>query len=382
MSGVVTNQIPGVAMRRAMVAGFSVNVAGLSGMSAQLLRAGADAAAIRAHLGKIDSSAFAGFLETVRGRFEDVLHAQMSDAVDAQLAAQQIGNEIANSLDYYRSTDHTQMATFDAQLPASAEPDFMFSDQAGDRPAAAYADVNRPQGRLTEPPGYEGELSWKPRLTLDLGNVSAFVRGTIKFIIGVDPIEPLEKLVAGDWAEVRRIADRFNNAAWAFADCADNIEHCANSSQADWIGNAGDGARFYLGRLATGFYGEYDKNEFLYGQIKDLAEGVYAAATAVVDMASDWINKRLLPALASMGVAGATEEIPGWDLLADGVAGWSVYQAVQEGYDVYEKATAINTMVEAFGGALAVSQNASLAMPDPVASLPTQTYWSPVSPKD
>jgi hypothetical protein len=365
-----------------MVAGFSVNVAGLSGMSAQLLRTGADVAAIRAHLGKIDSSAFSGFLETVRGRFEDVLHAQVSDVIDAQFAAQQIGNEIANSLDYYRSTDHTHMTSFDAQLPASAEPDFMFSDQASDVPAASYADVNHPQARLTEPPSYAEELSWKPRLTSDLGNVSAFVRGTIKFVTGVDPMEPLEKLAAGDWTEVRRIADRFNNAAWAFADCADNVEHCANSSQADWIGNAGDGARSYLGRLATGFYGEYEKNEFLYGQIKNLAEGVFEAATAVVDKASDWINKRLLPALASMGVAGATEEIPGWDLLADGVAGWNAYQAIQEAYDVYERATAINTMIEAFGGALSVSQNGSLTMPDPVASLPTQTYWSPVSPKD
>jgi hypothetical protein len=366
-----------------MVAGFSVNVAGLSGMSAQLLRAGDDAAAIRAHLGKIDSAAFSGlFLETVRGRFEEVLRAQVGDAITAQFAAQQVGNEIANSLDYYRDTDQAQMASFDARLPTSAEPDFMFSDQASDVLAASYTDVNDPRGRLTEPPGYDEEMSWKPRLVTDLGNVSEFVRGTIKFITGVDPIEPLEKLVAGNWAEVRGIADRFNNAAWAFADCADNIEHCANSSQADWSGNAGDGARFYLGRLATGYYGEYEKNEFLSGQIKDLADGVFETATALADTASDWINKRLLPALAEIGVAGATEEIPGWDLLADGVAGWNAYRAFQEGYDVYEKANAIDTMIEALGAALSVGQNGSLTMPDPVASLPAQTYWSPVSPKD
>lgn len=364
------------------MAEFSTNAAGLSGMSAQLLRAAEDAAAIRAHLATIDSAAFSGFLEVVRGRFEDVLHVQINEAIDAQSAAQQVGNEIANSLDYYRGTEHTQMASFDAQLPASAEANFMFSDQAGDVPAASYADVNHPQDRLTEPPSYEEEMSWKPRLTSDLANVTAFVRGTIKLITGVDPIQLLEKLAAGDWAAVRRIADRFNNAAWAFADCADNIEHCGNSSQTDWTGNAGDGARYYLGRLATGFYGEYEKNEFLYGQLKSLADGVFEAANALVDMASEWINKRLLPAVAAMAVAGATEEIPGWDLLADGVAGWSAYQAIQEGYEIYERANAIKTMIDALGGALTVSQNGSLKLPDPVASLPTQTYWSPVSPKD
>jgi hypothetical protein len=360
------------------VAGFSVNATSLQAMSAQMLRAGVDVGAIRAHLGKIDTAAFSGFLLAIRGRFEAVLHAQVSDAVDAEWAVQQVGDQIANSLDYYRNTDQAQMANFDATLPGSPEDYFQFPDQGSDVPAASYADVNRPQGRLTEPPSYDEELTWQPRLASDLGSVSAFVRGVVKFIIGVDPLEPLEKLLAGDWQEVRRIADRFNNVAWAFRDCADNIEHGANSSEADWKGNAADGARCYLGQLGTGFYGQYEKNEFLHDQIKDLAEGVFDAATALVDVVSDWINNRLLPAIASIGIAGGTEEIPVWDLLADGYAGWNAYLAIQTGLEVYEKANAINTMIEAFSGALTVSQNGSLHMPGDVASLPAQTYSSPV----
>ena len=361
------------------MAGFSVNVAGLQGMHAQMLRAGDDAGAIRAHLLASDGGAFSGALVTIKGRFEDVLHAQVNEAIDAQQAAYTVGDEIGNSRDYYQNTDQTQMANFDAKLPGSPNPpNFEFSDEASDALAQPYADVNKPQGRLTDPPSYEEEMSWKPKLQSDLGNVVPFVRGVIRTVIGVDPLDALEKFAMGNWAEVRRIADRFNNAAWAFRDCADNIEHCSNSSESDWTGNAADGARGYMGSLATGFYGEYDKNEFLYEQLKDLAEGVFETANALVDTASDWINNRLLPAIASVGVAGASEEIPVWDFLADGYAGWKAFEAIKEGYEVYEKANSINTMIEACGGALAVAQNGSLNMPSPVASLPSQLYSSPV----
>lgn len=360
------------------MAGFSVNTAGLQGMRAQMLRVGDDAGAIRAHLLQCDSDAFSGVLATIRGRFEDVLHAQVNEAIDAQQAAYTVGDEVGNSCDYYQNTDQKQMTAFDATLPQPAIAVFQFSDQASDVPAAPYADVNKPRGRLTQPPSYEDEMSWKPKIQSDIKNVVSFVRGVIKFVIGVDPIESLEKLAMGDWAEIRRIADRFNNAAWAFADCADNIQHCATSSESDWTGNAAGRARAYLGLLATGFAGEFDKNEFLYTQLKDLADGVFDLAGALADTASDWINNRLLPAIAAVGIAGSTEEIPVWDFLADGYAGWQAYQAIKEGYEVYDKANSINAMIEACGGALAVAQNGSLQLPSPVAALPGRLYSSPV----
>jgi hypothetical protein len=360
------------------VSGFSVNVGGLMGIHAQMLRMGDGCGSIRDHLMKSDSEAFSGFLEVIKGRFEDVLHAQVNEAIDAQQCAYSVGDEVGNACTYYQGTDEKQMAAFDAKLPGSPGPIFEFSTQISDAPAQSYGDVNSPSGRLREPPSYDEEMSWKPKLQSDIGNVVPFVRGMIKAVIGVDPLETLEKFAAGDWAEVRRILDRFNNAAWAFRDCADNIQHCSTSSESDWTGNAADGARSYMGSLATGFYGEFDKNEFLSTQLKDLAEGVFEAAKALVDNAGDWINNRLLPAIASVGIAGATEEVPIWDFLADGYAGYKAYQAIKEGLEVYEKANAINTMIEGCGAALAVAQNGSLTMPSPVASLPGQPYSSPV----
>jgi hypothetical protein len=365
-----------------VVAGFSVNAAGLPAMSRQMRRVADDVGAIRAHLGKIDVATFSGALDAIKGPLEDVVHAQTSSAVDAESAAQQVADEVTNSIDYYRTTDSTQMAAFDAQLSASAEANFQFPDQGSDSPAGSYADVAYPRGRLSEPPSYAEEMSWQPKLSSDLGSITGFVRAVVKFVTGVDPVEPLEKWAAGDWAEVRRIADRFNNVAWAFHDCADNVQHCSTSSEADWVGNAGDGARHYLGLLGTGCYGEYEKNEFLYSQIKDVAEGIFETANALVDIASDWINNKLLPAIASIGIAGGTAEIPVVDFLAAGAAGWSAYQALKEGAEVYEKANKINSMIAALTAALTVGQGGHFDLPGEPTSIPADTYISPVSPKD
>lgn len=362
------------------MAGFSANPAALQAMGAQLTRVSDDVAAIRAHLGKIDPSAFSGLTAPIRPRFEDVLHSRVSAAVDAQSAAYQTGNEISQTATSYQQSDHAQSAAFDAKLPDAKPLDWGQDLEPTDKQnAPAYADVNNPQGRLIDPPDYQEEMQWKPSLLTDAGNVVSFVRAVIKLIIGVDPLQSCEELAAGNWVEIRQFSDRFNNAAWAFRDCADNIQASQNSSAQDWTGNAADGARNYLVQLADGFIGGYDRNEFLADQLKDFAEGVFESMNVLTDLVGDWVNARLLPAIASIGIAGATEEIPVVDFITDGVAGYTAYEAIEAGMEVYDKANSINTMIEAFTSSLGIVQNGTFKSPNPDYQIPSAPYVSPVS---
>lgn len=362
------------------MAGFSANTTAMQAMSAQLTRASQDVAAIRAHLGKIDPSAFTGITSSIRPRFEDVLHSRVSAAVDAQTAAYQAGFEISQTATSYQQSDRAQSAAFDAKLPDSKELTWGEGSEPSDKQnAPAYADVNDPQGRLIDPPDYQEEMQWKPSLLSDAGSVVSLVRDVIKTIIGVDPLQACEEAAAGNWVEIRQFSDRFNNAAWAFRDCADNIQAGQTSSEQDWTGNAADGARNYLVQLAEGFYGEYDRNELLADQLKEFAEGIFESMNVVTDILGDWVNSKLLPAIASIGIAGATEEIPIVDFITDAAAGYTAYEAIQAGMEVYEKANQINTAISAFTASLGVAKNGTFNSPDADHQIPSAPYVSPVS---
>ena len=369
----------------ALVTGFSVNLSALHAMQASMQRRVDDVSAIRSHLAKIDDSAFKGFLAmTVKDKFDAVLHAQVSAAVDAQTVVQNAANQIQNSAQYYAETDRKDAAHFDSMLPAQRDGGQVVDPESADAstvPPGSYADINHPQGRLIEPPSYDEEMTWKPSLESDLGSVTAFIRDAVKLVLGVDPIGWLEQLVAGDWKEVRRIADRFNNVAWAFRDACDDIYACANKSKLDWEGNTGDSMRNYVNTVANGFYGEYQRNQFLADQLTSLAEGVFDGMNVLTDLASDWINAQLIPAIASIGLAGVTQEIPIVDFITDGVAGYKAWEAIQAGYEIYDKANKIKTMIDAFSAALAISQDGQIRLPDATDTqpLPTDdTYTTPV----
>lgn len=336
--------------------GFSVNLGGLQAMQTEMQRRVDDVSAIRIHLGKIDNSAFQGFLKMIaKDKFDAALHAQISAAVDAQMTVQNAANQIKNSAQYYTETDHADAARFDATLPSQDDVGEVVDPEPADAsavPPGSYTDINHPQGRLNEPPSYDEEMTWKPSLESDLGSVAAFIRDVVKLILGVDPIGWLEQIVVGDWKEVRRIADRFNNVAWAFYDCCDDIYACANRSRTDWVGNTGDSVRNYLQKTASGFYGEYQRNEWIADQLKSLAEGVFDGMNVLTDLASDWINAQLLPAIAAIGLAGATEEVPIVDFIADGVAGYKAWEAIQAGYEIFDKANTIKGLIDAFAAAL------------------------------
>lgn len=360
------------------MAEFSVDLAALHGMRAQLGRLATDIGAIRVQLGKIDPGAFSGALVSVRPRFEDVLRAQVNSAVNAQLDAQSVSDALGDIRDYYGTTDRAQVARFDATLPGTPVENWGAVPEATDVPAGPYRDVNDPLGRLTEPPSHD-EMTWDPSITSDLRSIPQVVREVIKVVMGEDPLEKLEELLVGDWREIRRMADRFNSIGWAFRDCADNIENCQSTSLNDWTGNAADAARGYLVLLARGCSGEFQRNGWLSDQLTEFAEGAMGMVDSLVAIALDWINNKLFAAIASAGIAGGAEEMPGVDVVMDIYAGSKVYEAVEAGFRVYDEVNAIRNKIDEFANALRIVNNGSLAPPGLDAPpMPTAAYQSPL----
>jgi len=367
----------------ATLAGFSVNLASLQALQASLQRRVDDVSAIRQHFTKIDSSVFGSgaFLLDLRSSFEAVLQHQISTAVDAQLAVQNAANQVQNSRQYYCDTDEASAARFDATLPGTPEAAFNENTESTEVYAGPYHDVNTPLARLIEPPDYDSEMTWAPSLASDLGNVTSFVRAVVKLILGKDPLEVPEQLLSGNWKELRRIADRFNNVAWCFYDSCDDIYSCQNDSTHDWIGNTGDNVRAFLVYLAAGFYGEYRRNEWLAMRLTKLADDLFEGMKTLVDIVSDWVNAKLIPALAGLGIAAATEEVPIADFITTGAAGFQAYEAIKAGIEVLDQANHVKNIIDSFVVGLNVGQDGQVNIDvDDAPLIPNNadTYATPV----
>ena len=101
----------------------------------------------------------------------------------------------------------------------------------------------------------------------------------------------------------------------------------------------------------------------------------------LVDVISDWVNAKLIPALAGIGIAAVTEEVPVLDAVETAVTSYKVWQAIQAGIEVYEKANDIKTMIDAFVAGLDVSQDGQVSIDvddAPLIPKDSDTYSTPV----
>jgi hypothetical protein len=213
----------------------------------------------------------------------------------------------------------------------------------------------RPVGRLNEPPSYTEEMSWRPSIESDLGKVGPTISWLIKEAFGVDVLQAIGEWLLSDWGEIRRIADRFNNAAWACGDVATNLRAGISDAEHDWRGNAAAQALSWLEDLARALDSAREENAYLARNYLRLAEGFFELFNALVGLLGDWVNKLLLAAAAG-AAAGMAEEVPVLDVVLDVNAGARIWTAVQSGYDVYGMVTRAKDLAAAFTAALTIGQ--------------------------
>jgi hypothetical protein len=272
------------------MSGFAVNVTGLAGLSALIRRAGDALTATGNHLQRAQFDAFGGVLAPIATTASDVGAFQTGAIYQAATLCADNATAIDTAASYYRVTDQRQAAVFDAQQPRVATPTPTTS--AGTR--NAYADPMVPAGRLTEPPSYAQEMSWRPSIESDLGKVGPTIAWMIKEVFGIDVLQAIGEWLLSDWPEIRRIADRFNNAAWACGDVATNLRAGISDAERDWQGNAAAQALSWLEDLAGAVDSAREQNAYLAENYLRLADGFFELFTALVGLLGDWVNK--LPA--------------------------------------------------------------------------------------
>lgn len=334
------------------MSGFAVHTTGLAGLAAQVRRAGDALTATSHHLERARFDAFGGLLAPVAETARDVGALQIGAVNQAATLCAGNAAAIDTAAAYYRATDFRQAAAFDAQQAGVAAP-ILATAPAGARPA--YTDLRVPVGRLTEPPDYTEEMSWRPSIQSDLKSVGPTISWLIKQVFGTDVLQDIGQWLLSDWPEIRRIADRFNNAAWACADVAVNLRAGIRDAEQDWQGNAAAQALSWLDDLARALDSAREQNEYLAENYRRLAEGFFEMFRSLVGLLGDWVNKLLLAA-ASGAAAGMAEEIPGLDVFLDVNAGAKIWNAVHAGYEVYDTVNRAKDLAEAIIGALTIGQ--------------------------
>lgn len=351
--------------------GFSVDVDALPLLSAQLHRAAEASRQAKTHLQTCDTSALGGFVSAiVKPNFDEALTRQLWFLGHGAELTDSATSAVDRSREYYAKTDADSARQFDGKLPASGVEKVPVDTPAGH---AAFADIALPQARLREPGDYSAELTWAPSIESDLGNLVSIVRWGCEELFGLDPFEMIMgRMLAGNWREFRRNADRFNNVAWACKDIADNLASAVEDGETDWTGNAASAAFAYVVALEKAFRGTYQQNEYLAGKFTEYAEGSFKLFDGLASVVSGWINGKVIPALASIGIAAATEEIPVLDIATDAWAAWTIWDVVEAAYSLYELYNKWVDLTKVFAGSISLASSAFYDVVNSAQSLPQQ----------
>jgi len=302
----------------------------------------------------------------------------MNRAVAAQTCCSQTGDNLITAQGYYSETESAHAEQFDSTLPRGKYTvPLPIGGGAIPPPNAPYTDLSDARGRLVEPPSYDEEMSWKPALEADLLSVTAGLREFVKWALGEDSFETMFNGLLGDWREIRRSADIFNNAAWAYLDVKSNIEDYIRRGQDDWRGNAATLAYEYLGSLTTGVSGECDVNRHLSDQFKELAEGAYNIFIFLSGEVGAWADKLIQAALAAMA-AGGTSTVPGLNIVTAANAAYRLIEATKSGYEILSATMRLKDLLNGFQGMLDVNGNNSFEINNGGREIPSAPYKSPV----
>lgn len=353
---------------------FSVDAAGLAGLSRQLARAAEDAFDVLDYTKRqcdLDWPA-EGLLMKMLGPHDHV-YASVTGALGRlqDLTAGASG-QVALALDDYTDTDRAAAARLDAAYPqarVSAYPqgaDPLGGDGlalAGATPGhAAFADVAVPGEHLTDPGVVGAAPMWSINPLTDLVSPAAWLRQVTITLFGHDPFDGWARALSGDWASYVHCGAALARVGDGAYDIGRNLLAGAADAAGVWQGNAADAERDFqvsLGDATTSFRGACSSFAGLYGQAAD-------AVSSLRDVAGDLITG-LLDALIMVNLASAVGtaliETGVGALAGYGVAAYYAGQAYQLYQEIARCYSTAEDLFEALGAAIG-SVNADLDVPD------------------
>jgi hypothetical protein len=318
---------------------FSVQPAALEGYAAQVDRAGDDATSIKNYLRgyRVDSGWDGLLIELVGTAHVASMDAAqgLSDRVAAVLHDSR--NGLTSSASYYRRTDATAAAAFDATMPSRcpSSPTTLEQQWADNPCGPGFGDSREPSGRLK--PVDNVEYS-HPLAVLDNISVSNWALKGFDFVFGFNPLEKVSEFFVGDWQAVAKGGKALEDAGEAFDDLAYNVQGGAIAVHATWQGFAGDAAYTHFTGTATSVEGLVDPLRRISEEFDTIAHGVWSAAEAI----TGWV-KGMADAAIIAGIAAAAGTITA-ETGIGAIAGYGVAAvAVCELLDMWAQATAAMT---------------------------------------
>jgi hypothetical protein len=333
---------------------FLVQPGALDGYAAQVGRAGDDATSIKDYLlgYKVDSG------------WDGLLIEAVGDShVKAMDTARDLGGRVATVLHdsynglvaaagYYRRTDTTAAAAFDATLPGrcATTPSVLEQRWASNPCGPWFSDSREPSGRLK--PVDDVEYT-HPLAVLDNISVSNWALKGFDFVFGFNPLEKVSEFFVGDWQAVAKGGKALGHAAEAFDDLGYNVQGGAIAVHTSWHGMAADAAYAHFTTTASAVEDLVDPLKKISQQFDMIAHGVWSTAEAVTGWVKGMIDAAIIAGIAAAAGTITAESGVG-AIIGYGVAALEVCELL----DMWAQATAaMNNLYAIVQGAIGIIES-------------------------
>jgi hypothetical protein len=332
---------------------FSVDAAGLSGLSRLLSRASDDAFDVLDYAKRqcdLDWRA-EGLLLKLLGPHEHAYTTVTSALARVQDLSAGAAGQVALAAEDYAETD--QAAALRLGPAYGKEP----APAAGD-----FADVADPRSHLTDPGVVGGSAMWSINPLTDLISPASWVRQVSVSLFGYDPFDEWARDLGGDWASYVHCGAAMARAGEGAYEIGRNLLAGATRSEAVWQGSAGDAERRFqtsLGTATEELDGACQEFARLYGEAADAAANLRDVAG---DLISDLLDALIMVNLAS-AVGTALVETGIGAVAGYGIAAYYATQAYQLYQEIARCYSIAGDTVEALSAAIG-SVHADVDMPD------------------
>ncbi|MEV4708809.1 WXG100 family type VII secretion target [Actinoplanes sp. NPDC049316] len=217
----------------------------------------------------------------------------------------------------------------------------------------AFADVEDPTGRLTDPAARTesilGAPFANPGSVMDWLSPTHIVNEFVKQLTGYDAFGEAAKVFAGDWEAVWKAAGAFSNLAAALQDIGINMSHGNLELDQAWDGRAAEAAYAYFTDLASAISSQQLVLYKLSEAYQKAAEGTYRQAEVYSGLMKDAYDAALVAALAA-SAGTATIETGIGAVTGYAIAAYETYKLL-ETLDKAKKiaSTALTLMNEVVG---------------------------------
>lgn len=332
---------------------FSVDAAGLSGLSRLLSRASDDAFDVLDYTKRqcgMDWRA-EGLLMKLMGPHEHAYETVTAALARVQDLSAGASGQVAVAAQDYAGADQAAARRLDPAYGKELTP-----------AAADFPDVADPGGHLTDPGVVGQSRMWSINPLTDLVSPASWLRQVSVSLFGYDPFDEWARDLGGDWAAYVHSGAAMSRAGQGAYEIGRNLLAGASRVDAVWRGSAADAEREFqtsLGTATEQLNGACQEFSQLYGEAAD-------AAANLRDVAGDLITD-LLDALIMVNLASAA----GTALIETGlgaIAGYGIaaYYATQA-YELYQEIARVYSVagdsIEAVSAAIG-SVHAEVDVPD------------------